>query len=442
MKFFKEKLNRLIEFYQYKKKIHDNIFNKEKVYKEIEKHYEFLNKSEETNYKEITLVENTSDLKVSVVTAVYNGEKYINDAFRSLENQTISKNIEWIIVDDNSTDNTVELVKKLSKNNTKLGCIKLIKLRENRGTSFSFSLGVSKTRSDVIAWHDVDDFYLSHNKLERDYYLINDQKYDISCSIYMKRGYVVNEFINSVSILDIINRWILVKNYNNIELLDKFSLNINLFLSFLFFLNIFNTIRTSFSKRKYFEVGGVDNKLSNIPQDFDLFLKMFLGKSRVKFNEDVVFYRISPNQVSKNLLSTNIGRAFIVIRLLEAIKKKDQIFFYEIINNLFLFFLELKKKLYLKCKIFGYDYLLFNLRDRILFLYYLLYLFQKEEIDKNYLKKEVLIEVNKEFFRDGFFSYLEKNIGQDVLVEVINLANLYSNSPPFKEFFNAFLKSR
>jgi glycosyltransferase involved in cell wall biosynthesis len=50
-------------------------------------------------------------LKVSIITATYNSEKYLSDCIESVRKQTYG-NIEHIIVDGKSTDNTLKIVKK------------------------------------------------------------------------------------------------------------------------------------------------------------------------------------------------------------------------------------------------------------------------------------------------------------------------------------------
>lgn len=54
-----------------------------------------------------------SELKITIVTAVYNGEKYIEECIKSIMNQTY-QNFEHIIMDGGSTDNTLEIAKKYS----------------------------------------------------------------------------------------------------------------------------------------------------------------------------------------------------------------------------------------------------------------------------------------------------------------------------------------
>ena len=52
--------------------------------------------------------------KVSVIMSVYNSDKFLKEAIESILNQTY-KNIEFIIIDDGSTDNSKEIIKKYEK---------------------------------------------------------------------------------------------------------------------------------------------------------------------------------------------------------------------------------------------------------------------------------------------------------------------------------------
>lgn len=109
--------------------------------------------------------------KVSVIIPVYNGEKFIKNALRSVLRQTF-KDYEVIVVDDASTDKTSEIVKELQKSNTK---IKLIRLEKNSGgPSIPTNTGIKNSKGELIAILEVDDFYLPNflekrvEKLERE----------------------------------------------------------------------------------------------------------------------------------------------------------------------------------------------------------------------------------------------------------------------------------
>ena len=91
-------------------------------------------------------------VKVSVIIPVYNQEKYIRECVESALNQDY-KNIEIIVVDDGSTDNTAEIVKEFGK-----------KIRyqrqENRGVAGAFNAGLRMAEGSLVAWLSSDDFYL------------------------------------------------------------------------------------------------------------------------------------------------------------------------------------------------------------------------------------------------------------------------------------------
>ena len=59
------------------------------------------------------------DGKISIITAVYNAENHIQDLIESLRQQGDS-NFEWVVVDGLSTDNTLEILKKIDDLNVKI----------------------------------------------------------------------------------------------------------------------------------------------------------------------------------------------------------------------------------------------------------------------------------------------------------------------------------
>jgi len=94
---------------------------------------------------------------VSVIIAVYNGEKYIKEAVESILNQTY-KDIELIVVDDGSTDRTKEIL-------TNYPNIKYV-YQDNRGEGAARNLGTSLAKGDYIAFLDGDDLY-KKDKIEK-----------------------------------------------------------------------------------------------------------------------------------------------------------------------------------------------------------------------------------------------------------------------------------
>lgn len=91
---------------------------------------------------------------VSVVIPVYNRENTIKRAIDSVLCQTYA-NLEVIIVDDGSTDNTVEIVKGYEDRRIRLICQK-----ENGGANKARNIGIANSRGEYIAFQDSDDEWL------------------------------------------------------------------------------------------------------------------------------------------------------------------------------------------------------------------------------------------------------------------------------------------
>ncbi len=104
---------------------------------------------------------------ISVVIPVYNRESLIEIAIRSVLNQTY-KDFELIIVDDCSTDKTIDVVNSIQDNR-----IILIQTPKNSGAAAARNRGIMHAKADVISLLDSDDFYES-NILEESYSLLKN----------------------------------------------------------------------------------------------------------------------------------------------------------------------------------------------------------------------------------------------------------------------------
>lgn len=92
-------------------------------------------------------------MKISVCIATYNGAKYLREQLDSILFQ-LNKNDEVIIIDDCSSDETVDLIKSYRDNR-----IKLYVNNENRGVNFTFEKAISLTEGDYIFLSDQDDIW-------------------------------------------------------------------------------------------------------------------------------------------------------------------------------------------------------------------------------------------------------------------------------------------
>lgn len=91
---------------------------------------------------------------ISLVTASYNSTAFLDRLYSSLCRQSY-RNFEWIVVDDGSSDGTVEAVRALPCPWD--GGIKLFKLPANSGGPLALGLGVSRARGDLVMILDHDD---------------------------------------------------------------------------------------------------------------------------------------------------------------------------------------------------------------------------------------------------------------------------------------------
>jgi len=96
--------------------------------------------------------------KISIVMAMYNGERYLKEAIESVLNQT-EKDFEFIIVDDGSTDDSQNIIKSFSDER-----IKYFR-NEHKGLVDSLNFGIEKSDGEFIARFDADDICES-NRLE------------------------------------------------------------------------------------------------------------------------------------------------------------------------------------------------------------------------------------------------------------------------------------
>ena len=118
--------------------------------------------------------------KVSIIVPAYNTEKYINKCLTSLINQTY-KNIEIIVVNDGSTDNTKEIVENFAYSDYR---IKLFNI-ENSGVSNARNFAIKNSTGNYIAFVDSDD-YISSNYIEIMLSCALENNLDLVCCNFQK----------------------------------------------------------------------------------------------------------------------------------------------------------------------------------------------------------------------------------------------------------------
>lgn len=117
--------------------------------------------------------------KISVIVPVYNAEKYLEKCVESIINQTY-KNLEIILIDDGSTDNSLAVCKKMEKKDTRIRVV----VQENSGVAVTRNRGIQEATGEYIGFVDSDD-YIDEDMYESLYRTIEETKTEYAiCGIY------------------------------------------------------------------------------------------------------------------------------------------------------------------------------------------------------------------------------------------------------------------
>ena len=210
---------------------------------------------------------------VSIVIPVYNGANYVSEAIESALKQTY-KNIEVIVVNDGSTDNTEKIVKKYGDK------IRYF-YKENDGVASALNLGIKNMKGEYFSWLSHDDVYYS-NKIERQ---IEELK-NIDKDNILYSGF---EFVNDKS--EFLYAWeIASKN-------EYRKLN-NSFYALLF--SGLDGCSLLIPKKAFYEVDFFNEDLK-CTQDYDLWFKIFKNGYKIKYIPEVLLqYRIHESQDSNS----------------------------------------------------------------------------------------------------------------------------------------------
>lgn len=110
-------------------------------------------------------------IKVSIIMPVYNAEQHIGVAIESALRQSIN-NLEIICVNDGSDDNSLQIMEKYAKDDSRVICV----TTKNQGAGKARNLGISKARGKYIFFLDADDYLYADNVLEKLYRSIEENQ--------------------------------------------------------------------------------------------------------------------------------------------------------------------------------------------------------------------------------------------------------------------------
>jgi glycosyltransferase involved in cell wall biosynthesis len=127
---------------------------------------------------------------ISIITPVYNGEKYIASCIQTVIDQNCPC-VEHIIVDGNSTDNTINLIREYAVKHQHIRWIS----EEDRGQSDAMNKGVAIASGEVISFLNVDDYYEPNvlNRIVTRFKTLPEPSFVVgNCNIWNSSGEVID----------------------------------------------------------------------------------------------------------------------------------------------------------------------------------------------------------------------------------------------------------
>ena len=199
-----------------KNELKEEIFNAEKYYK-ICQNGILLN--------EVKTYKTNENPTISIISTIYNKEKYILRFLRSLQNQNYD-NIEIILVDDFSEDNSIKVIERYKKEDER---IILLKNKKNKGTLISRNLGIFLSKGKYVIIPDVDDILLKDLFIqclyfaeEKDFDMIRYQTLENERKIFKKKS--IKQFLNKTIFQPELSLFMFYGN-NHLEIIDPMITN-------------------------------------------------------------------------------------------------------------------------------------------------------------------------------------------------------------------------
>lgn len=240
---------------------------------------------------------NNSSL-ISIITPIFNGEKYILETIQSVLSQTY-QNWEMIIVDNKSTDSSMEIIKTICDNR-----IRIISLEYNSGgPARPRNIGLDNAKGEYIAFLDADDVWLPEKLEKQMEYLEQNQDVDVCHTL----ANIIDE--NSVE----------KGFFNNQKIFNKFKYIISN-KNIIFYTNNIN-INSALMKADKTIKFEEDKDLVSI-EDWKYWIdKQKLGKEISLLNEKLVNYRVHSSSISNR--GSDIGYRKAIYMLSKLLLNKE-----------------------------------------------------------------------------------------------------------------------
>lgn len=229
---------------------------------------------------------NLREVNVSVLMCVYNGSNTLVESVDSILNQT-HENLEFIIVDDGSTDSTWDILKRYAEVDKR---VKIFN-KKNEGLTKSLNYGLEKCNGEYIARQDADDIS-KLDRIEKSLMYISNENLDFITTQF--------ERFNTIGMIDVRpHRFFLEKSFTPSVL--EFG-NLHAHGSFMF-------------NRRVYDNGIKYDEKFKTAQDFDFLLSViFSGYKCGIVNNSLYRLRISDNSISSGNRGIQRDNASLILR--------------------------------------------------------------------------------------------------------------------------------
>ncbi len=232
--------------------------------------------------------------KISVVTSVYNGQKYLREAIDSILNQTF-KDFEFIIIDDGSTDNSGAIIQ--SYNDTRIRLIQ----KENKGLAAALNVGIKAAKGKYIARMDADDISIPE-RLEKQLDFLENRRECVAVG-------------SNAKVIDMNGAYLYISSQPSTWKEIKKKLPSSPF---------FHS-STMFRKDTAIECGGYYEEIRHHFEDMVLWNKMADYGELWNIEKPLIKYRLVPLAITNRSLKTNLVMHNICNNILElgTVRKSD-----------------------------------------------------------------------------------------------------------------------
>ena len=204
---------------------------------------------------------------VTIILNCYNGEKYLIEALKSIENQTY-KNWELVFWDNLSTDKSKEILKSFKNKK-----FRYFKSKKHTSLYSARNLAIRKAKGEYISFLDCDDTW-KNNKLKKQIKLFEDKKVAVVYgNLFVKKNKKIRKYYN----------YNLKKGYLYKDLIRNYNIGI---------LTVVIKKKILIKEKKIF------NNKYNIIGDFDLFLRLSKKYYFQVVQQPVATYRIHNKNLS------------------------------------------------------------------------------------------------------------------------------------------------